>query len=461
VQRLAGQLLLEAAPLGDVPARQHHAALAPVADEVAAEGLHPPRRAVGGPEPQLDAARLRAGERGGEVGGQARPVVGVHDVGERGVDQVLRGDAEEPLHRRALVRDDPVRAQQRDQVGAALHERAEPLLSPLAGVALGELLHEVGHAGHDERRQHDERRRDGADVDGVAAQPLDDEHARGDEGGGGERGRAQWRQARGARRTVRGGGHRGVRRRHPPAGDPQHPAAVDPRPDRPGAGDDLRAVHDVADEQRHHPGAQEEERDGTGARGEPEAGQHREHGEVGQGVGDGDQLGARARLAVTQRRQHEQHPHREPEPGRERHGVDEAPALRAAAVPHEQHQRGHHQRVGGQVEQVVPGGGGREDARHRRVAVGDRVTDGEARQAGREQHPRQPVLRPVEPHPQQHDGRRAELQRDQQRDPGRGTPGQEVGGTQAHGDQAVHPPEPTLHLCGVGRLRPATRPPIG
>ena len=125
-----GELLLEGLALADVAAVQHDAADVLVVEKVGVLDLEPQRRTVPVADRALDRVRLgvaRAVDRDqlreqGPVGLAQKPVE------SRSFD-LVDAISEQTLDRGALVRDQAVGVQHRDQVAGVRDERAEPSLA--------------------------------------------------------------------------------------------------------------------------------------------------------------------------------------------------------------------------------------------------------------------------------------------------------------------------------------------
>ena len=137
MEGLVDELVLERLALADVARVEHEAADARVVEQVRDRHLRRAQLPGAVAHLQLDDAHgvgLDAAwlERSRAAARRRR----VEQVGERLTGERLGRVAEDPLDRLALVHDDAVRVDDRDDVGAVLDERLEPLLArPQLGVA--------------------------------------------------------------------------------------------------------------------------------------------------------------------------------------------------------------------------------------------------------------------------------------------------------------------------------------
>ena len=130
VQRLVAQLFFERLALGDVADVQHEAADRGIIALVRPHELQVAPAAVRVADAALALHRLAALRHDVvQRGDEARLVVAVHAVDQLQADDRVWIEAEDSGDRRALVADGRVRLDHGDQVGAVLHERAEPLLA--------------------------------------------------------------------------------------------------------------------------------------------------------------------------------------------------------------------------------------------------------------------------------------------------------------------------------------------
>ena len=68
----------------------------------------------------------------GEGAWEGDAIVGMHEVAQLGADEIVGGMLEDPCRRRTLVTDLPDAIEHRDEIGGAVHKRAEPRRPPLA-----------------------------------------------------------------------------------------------------------------------------------------------------------------------------------------------------------------------------------------------------------------------------------------------------------------------------------------
>ena len=131
VERLVGELLLEGLALADVAPVEHDPADYAVAAQVRVQDLEMAQVALVVCQQAVD--HLVAAGRAGavvEAPQQATLLVGVQQPLERTADHLLDGVAEHALDRGALVEDDVVGTENRDQVAGVLHEHLrEPRLA--------------------------------------------------------------------------------------------------------------------------------------------------------------------------------------------------------------------------------------------------------------------------------------------------------------------------------------------
>ncbi|WP_345528153.1 hypothetical protein [Streptomyces showdoensis] len=262
----------------------------------------------------------------------------------------------------------------------------------------------VGHHAPEpaeDQQEHDRGEdRDDADVPfGVPAQRLEEQQDRGDEGGGGEQEQAPFGDP--GRRCGRGlgeAGHGGVQGGEAPGGEEDHPADVPGGADLPGALHLLHPVDDVGEEDAA--GAEGEQLYGAGAQsaGDQEAGEHRQHQDVAEGVGDGDRPLDPGHVRGGGERGDQVDPGEQGEPGGEDERVErhrEVPP--GGPVPDEAVQADREERVGGEVEGVGDGREGpvlvEEGLQH--VVRGVAGDEGEV--GGGEHEPGPAVGRPVQP----------------------------------------------------------------
>ena len=168
VERLVGELRLERRALRDVAAVQHDPANVLVVQQVGREDLELDRPSVGVTQRALERVRPRsAAPLHAEQLAQPAAIAGDQQLLERGSLHLVGVVAEDALDRRALVADDPVAVDDRDEVARVSHERAEArlALSPVHVLdqlgaaecerhAVGERLQRL----HDQRRQRRRRR---------------------------------------------------------------------------------------------------------------------------------------------------------------------------------------------------------------------------------------------------------------------------------------------------------------
>jgi hypothetical protein len=262
-----------------------------------------------------------------------------------------------------------------------------------------DLVHELGHAGHDQQEQHDRAGPERHPVDRQPACSLVEQQHRGDQGGRRQQqqapaadpdaaGRGHLRQQ--ADRRVQGGRAPAQVRGHPAEVD--HAAAVAPVGGEPG-------VDDVGAKLQHQGQAEQPVARAAGTRAGGQPGQHGQQKHVGQRVGERDQSRPQPHGGVGRDRPHQERPRKQPQAGGDDQGVDQPGPVPAAgpAADHDQ-QGGRQERVAGQVE-CVGRGGERLAVQHVDVHAVDHVAGHEHPEPRGQAVPDATTRRPVQAHP--------------------------------------------------------------
>ena len=161
VEGLVRELLLEGLALAHVAAVEDDAADVLVVDEIRAVDLELLRRAVAVHERALHDMRLVPRHRSDVLQqlAHAPAIRDVDELRERPAGDLRRRIAEQPLDRRALVRDRPVRPDDGDQVARMAHERSEASLAaaPVNLFGEGGALECQRHLGGERTQRHADR----------------------------------------------------------------------------------------------------------------------------------------------------------------------------------------------------------------------------------------------------------------------------------------------------------------
>ncbi|WP_148281991.1 MULTISPECIES: hypothetical protein [Streptomyces] len=225
-------------------------------------------------------------------------------------------------------------------------------------LGLAVVVHHAPEPGEDQQEHQGREDRDDGDVlVAVVPQRLEEEQGGRDERGAGEQDEPPLGHVRcrfgGAFGQAR---HGGVQGGESPGGEEDDPAQVPGGADLPGAAELEEAVDDVGGEDAA--GAEGEELYGSGseAAGDEEPGQHREHQDVAEGVGDRDGLLDPAHVLAPGERGDEVDPGEQREARGEDERVEDDPEVTAdGPVADEAEQADGEQRVGHQVEGVRHG----------------------------------------------------------------------------------------------------------
>jgi hypothetical protein len=130
VERLMGELGLQCLALADVTGVEDETADRRQFEQVGDGDLGRTVRVIFAPEPAFQGERrARDVDRLVDLAEDLEPIVGMNEVSERHPDELGIGIPKDPLHRGALVADQPVAPDQRDDIRGVLNQRPEMLLA--------------------------------------------------------------------------------------------------------------------------------------------------------------------------------------------------------------------------------------------------------------------------------------------------------------------------------------------